>query len=461
MSAQNNIKTVIPISQPDSPTALDSNGNEDEKTHVYVYEKGASWVTVALLQIGDIVGTGVLALGKTFSHVGYVPSALLMAFFLPFNVYVGYIMQETYLLCPEGKNTSKMAYATTNSKPFAIVTRILYYSFLLCVLAQYMELIAQNMGNLIPGIHGCHWEYSIISIICMLPFLQFKTLHESHTLQFINTISISLMVLFSVCYMLKNMHSTDIPSSYNYIEPEDRAVAIDDDIDVEGFIGTVLSLVFAFCGNIIYFDFLSEMPKPHKFYKSLFISTPYQLVVYSLAGFVQYSYLGKNTSGMIFEVIPKDNPLYGACAFLLIIHLFCAYMLKSTITCNSVLNSVNPELYKNEGMKGRLAYFGVTLAVALFSFIASSSIPNFFTLMDFVSAFQIAPLSFIIIPLCLVFARKKSGVQVSLSKNIIIFSVITIGVAICGMGIYTNSLELSDTFSGKIAGSKPWECNRT
>ena len=145
------------------------------------------------------------------------------------------------------------------------------------------------------------------------------------------------------------------------------------------------------------------MERPAEFYKAFWISSPYQIVVYSLAAFVQFSYEGASAgnNGMIFKAIPVSNPLYGI------------------------------------------------------SFLISSSIPSFFALMDLLASFMVAPLGFIIPPIFVLLTRRSVSVPSSWHSKLALGSTMLLGAVLTVVGVVLSIQGAAESFRN---GEPPFHC---
>jgi hypothetical protein len=221
----------------ETKTALLTAGEPEEQE--VAHEKRASWQTVGQLQVGDIVGTGVLALGSAVAQVGYAPAAIMLPLFLLFNVYAGVVLQEVFLVFPAATNFAKMARLTSGgNKPFTLLVSALYHAFLLSILAQYVQVLGFSLKAIFINAQLCNYVFVAIGCAILLPLAQGRTLNDTRSLMYINTISITLCVFISLGYMLLFMG-----------ESTAQTYAFNRDATFAGVVSAVLKLCFAFSGK--------------------------------------------------------------------------------------------------------------------------------------------------------------------------------------------------------------------
>lgn len=368
----------------------------------YEIEKKMSWKTAGLIQLCDVVGVGVLGLGSTVASVGILPAVFLLLFYSVCCTYSGFILQEVFLVYRHGHSYPLMAkYVSNNNFWFKNLVRLLFYLFILLNLAQYVNLLSASVQALFINLKLCSYLYGLVALVMVLPLNQLRTLNDNRSIQVVNSLCITLVIVISVMYIWLNLHKVQ-RSPLQLVNPN---------VNFHVAISAVSQFFYALTGNIIFPQIMAEMEKPETFYKAFSISVPYQVVMYALASISQYAYYGPELSQksiLIFEAIPMDNPLYGTCAFLLLIHVMCTYLINATIVARVWHFQLDKESVNSKNVKGSAVWFGCTVLVAIFAWMVSSSIPNFLTMMDFVSALVASPCGFILPVVFLLLTRRNT-----------------------------------------------------
>ena len=431
---------VEPLDPAERAQAVSVEGEE------FAIEKKASWVTVGFLQVGDVVGTGILALGAGVALIGWVPGVLLLLGGLVVNIYAGVILQEVYLAFPSGRNLPLMAKAVFGSGAFTLICWVLYYIFFVCLLSQYVQVLGSSLKALLIYLELCNYEFTLLGCLVVLPLVQGRTLAAARPLMVINTVSITLCVLISVVWMLCHMDSSDA-----------QTVAFNLDASYNDVLSALNKFVFAFNGNVVYPEMLDEMVKPAKFYKAFWLSSPYQLTMYSVASLTQYGYQGAaaaSSGALIFEAIPTANPLYGVCAFLLLVHVAMAYLVKATIMARDLHLRLSPATVNEPGPRARAIWFAITVALLFGAWLVSSAIPSFSALMDITSAFVITPLGLILPAVLTLGVRRRAGAVLKCG-NAALLSLVLFGIAMTVMGAVQAVTGAKESFDN---GEPPFYC---
>ena len=412
----------------------------------FAIDKKASWVTVGLLQVGDVVGTGILALGAGVALIGWVPGVLLLLGGLAVNIYAGVILQEVYLAFPSGRNLPLMAKAVFQNGAFTALCWVFYYLFFVCLLSQYVQVLGSSLNALLIYLELCNYEFTLLGCLVVLPLVQGRTLAAARPLMVVNMVSITLCVLISVVWMLCHMGSSDA-----------QTVAFNVDASYNDVLSALNKFVFAYNGNVVYPEMLDEMAKPAKFYKAFFLSSPYQLAMYSFAALTQYGYQGAaaaSSGALRFQAIPTANPLYGVCAFLLLVHVAMAYVVKATIMARALHLRLSPDTVNERGPRARAIWLAITVTLLIGAWIISSSIPSFNALMDITAAFVITPLGLVLPPLLTLGVRRRAGALLN-RANAALFALASFGIAMTFMGAAQAVMGAKTSFDN---GEPPFYC---
>jgi len=312
------------------------------------------------------------------------------------------------------------------------------------------------LKSLFTNLEGtvCNYEFTLLAVVMLLPLIQLRTLNDSRAIQLVNTASITLVVVISVCFMWKHMAD---PVGANPELKIGEKVLVNTNADWIDVFSALSKFAFAYMGNYIFLEMIAEMENPKDFHKSFYISSPYQLFFYAIAAMTQYAYEGSEAgnNGFLYHTIPKNNPLYGACAFLLLVHMLAAYLVKGTIVARLIHVKLFPATVNDRGVKGTVHWFIITLVVALFAFLISSSIPSFGALMDFLGSFQVPLLAFALPPLFLFFCRKAVSKQLSCFERVALVGLILLSVVLTGVGLVSASIGISRSWA---AGQSPFYC---
>jgi amino acid permease len=448
----------IPVVERQVGRAGDDEACSLESDAMLHIEKKASWTTVGVLQLSDVVGVGILAIGSGIALVGYVPAMFLFCFMLAINIYAGVLMQEVYLLCGQGAyDLPNMARLAVGRRWFTWLVTALYYSLLFSLIAQTLGVLGSTIKALLPNSPMCNWSFTLIAACLVIPLAQVRTLADSRAMQIVNTVTITLCVLISVWYMWARMADGTVPEAQG--AERQGAYALNDQASVDGVIAALLRFSFSFSGNVIFPQMLHEMSKPQKFYKSFYISSPYQLVMYSIAGFTQFAYEGQlalTDSALIFQAIPTTDPLYGGCALLLAIHVALGYVTKATVAARALHGVVSPRTLNERSRTGQAWWLLCTLLVAFGSFLLSSAIPSFNALLGLLSAFQNAPLAFVVPAVLLVGARHKHASASARGRSLVMPALLFgFGIVLTALGMQQSTKGAKESFAN---GQPPFYC---
>ena len=155
---------------------------------------------------------------------------------------------------------------------------------------------------------------AIVTFAMAIPLNQARSLSGLEFLAYVNSTSI-VVALFISCGFLYSYGAPPLDDYYaqggaNAGDPDVQYYKVGttgliaDDITFLSFFSAVSKILFAYTGQLLYFEIIAEMVKPEDFPKAFLVSGPYQVGMYTLVSTTGYAYLGSEISGFIIDVIP-------------------------------------------------------------------------------------------------------------------------------------------------------------
>merc|ERR1719473_343580 len=89
-------------------------------------------------------------------------------------------------------------------------------------------------------------------------------------------------------------------------------------------------VVYAYGGNWMYFEIMSEMKEPKDFPKAYSVNGPLQLGFYLIAGLVGYAYRGDQAKAYLLDELEFGTG-FRVASLMLFLHVLITYSIKSTV----------------------------------------------------------------------------------------------------------------------------------
>ncbi|KAH9250929.1 hypothetical protein BASA81_011317 [Batrachochytrium salamandrivorans] len=325
------------IDQEHQHVAEDGSEEEESKSAM---PKTATWQSVGLLLIADVVGAGVMTLATAFAELGWVLSLTSLVFWYVASMYVGLLVQTAHVAYPECENFMQLGKASFGRKA-ELCAGVLVYVFVFFALGDYVLILGETlemmsttaesaMGEQGNGSKCAHLFYSFIASILLLPLSTVRLLGNTTGMMLVNAISILASLLIAFVGVAVDRANVDT------VNPIPQTEWFSSQLSLYTFFHAQALFAFAFSGAYLYLEIIAEMQDSREFRKSLlYLSGPFQFSIYLLAGSVGYLLFGSKANGLLIKMVPFGF-CYQLAAFLLSVHMVLTFLVKGTILSRAV-----------------------------------------------------------------------------------------------------------------------------
>ncbi|GBG24785.1 N amino acid transport system protein [Hondaea fermentalgiana] len=411
-----------------------------------------SWKTVGMIEIGEIVGVGVLTMGLAFEELGYVLAIVLIGILGPVNIYMGILLSRSYQVFP-----SSVSYATLADLcmwPWAgYVLKFVTYIYFVFVASSYFLALSQTLEIAFWGVELCQPLWSIIAFCALIGPIQVQSFSGAQIVFWINFGLIVVAILLVLIYMFINMKDSDGRDSVYAGTPPS--------ISWLTFFGALSKITFAYLGCFVFLEIIAEMKTPSDFPKSFRISAPVQIGLYIIVGIISYTYSGENASDSIIKLVDPETygGLLSAAAACLCLHLMVSYFIISLTWHKQVHQYVSPSTYGKTNLKSRLIWFCISFLTLIFAYVISNGVTFFDSLVSLLGSL-FGPILGFHAPIIFFFlARRKEGRPISWLEKTICAIIFIYATVLLTAGTAANIITLRDDFSD--SDTQPFTCTRS
>mmetsp|Transcript_5930 Transcript_5930/g.10310 ORF Transcript_5930/g.10310 Transcript_5930/m.10310 type:complete len:453 (+) Transcript_5930:28-1386(+) len=420
----------------------------------YELPRNAHWLTVSKLQIGDMIGVGVLAIGSAFANLGWVLGLVFSIGFLPLNIYLSLLMWEARNIHPKATSFPLMAKATINNKGFTLVTLLSLYLLILLIEGSYLIQLGASLSDIAYGNDICkYWWSIIVCAFLMLPMLMVRTLNSARWFLWVNCACILVTVLIVVGYILAQL--SEHGKSPENVSGTDVIPA---DMTWKTFFGGFSTLAFAYNGMIIYLEMMAEMKKPEDWPKTFTVSGPFQIILYLLVGVSAYIYLGaaaNNGGGSLLDYLPKGSAISVVSNVLLFLYLSVAYLIKGNIMTRVFHNAMFPKTLNHRTRESYVHHSISATLVIVITYLIANAVPIFSQLIQ-ITGSLLVPITGFIMPITFVwYSRKSVGIRTSNLEKVGFVLILIVFITLTIVGTLANVLSIIDTYKS----SPPFTCH--
>lgn len=358
-----------------------------------------SWPATSFLIMGEVMGSGLLALPYAAVNLGWVLSMITVTLFAFVSSYSGNMLalvKNEFL--PHADGYADLAHATVGPR-FGLFTRIL----IVVNWTLLMPYFIIGTGNAISGVASsssgmCGYYWTLIAAgLIWLP-AQFTTLTY---ISYLSTPSTAAIVIAAIMLLV----DVGVNASTGFGALTDvGVVAPTGKSGFEAFVtvfGALSSFVFAYQGQDMFCEIMQEMSDSREAPKAVTVSYCCMAASYTICVVVAYGFQGRSVAQFLPDTL-DDGPIKTIVNVLVAFHILCAYVMTSNLVCKifyALLFPSSPLLLastgtRDEALSVRLRWMVVTSALLAFSFLIANLIPAFSAMQSLLGALCAAPIVF-------------------------------------------------------------------
>jgi vesicular inhibitory amino acid transporter len=386
----------------------------------------SSWQQTTLVVMGQVMGTGVLALPHACTQLGWVVGLSAIAIFACAGTYAGILLARSRVLQAEAPTSYADLARLTGGPSFGTFTRvaicgswtlILPYYLLSCAQAgqlAFTPLLGEHAGSL------CTWHWTAATAVALLPALQLRTLHQLSTLAFVSTVSVVVAIAIVLSsLLLQPLALPPGPATDTELAPPGLhsgrtslwPPALSSPMQLYAHTGEI---IYAFQGHSIFLELVREMRSPAQFGRALYVSNALMAGAYMLTSAIGYAARGGDVAGFL----PDSMAEGGARAVvggLLAFHTAVGYLITALPLQRevSLLLRRRPARHATPssstdgatftfgggstgpaGPPGALSWLLISLGLVTFSFVVANGIPFFAIFQSLLGSLTGAPILF-------------------------------------------------------------------
>lgn len=409
---------------------------------------GATWTTAAQLMVADVVGVGVLTLATAMADLGWVLGLTCLLLFFPLNVYTGLLLWKVKKYYPRSVTYFHMMRALFPGNTAASAfCGVIIYVHLVTVLGDYVLVLGQSLGLIFYDHYVCKPWWILWGCLCIIPFHQLRLLNEINWLCWLNMATITAAVLLSLGYLI----SLPLEEARNGAIIE----AIPHNLAVKNFARAFSKFAFAYAGQFLYLEIMSEMKEPNHFPRTFLFAGNYQVGMYLLVACVGYYTKGDGADGLLVQYLPFGNALRAA-SLLLFVHMIVTYLVKATVVTRAIHLYLSPKHVNDKGIRGKAEWFAISSALLGMSFIIGNSVPFFDELTGLIGA-SVVPIACWNIPIAFYIKMcSLQGIKIHKAEWLLLGFLFLLGITLVIVGTLINAEDIITRWE---EFGNPFECH--
>jgi len=391
------------------------------------------YLTVATIQIGEVVGAGMLTLPSSFRQLGWALGVFFLLFMGICNAYIGIILSQAKTLHPLLASYEDLVEVALTSRFLAKIANSILIIYSIFTMSSYLVGMIEAIEMAFFETNLCSSVWGVLVVVFMIVPVQVRDLTEARFLMWANMILICVTVVCSILYML--LHFDEHRASFAIVTE-----VIPSNMTWLDFFGGVSQIAFSYCAAYFYLEMMREMRDPSDFPKSLAVAIPFQTGVYLLVAVVGYLYDGQNSQDLITKMIdPRTSPgIFRVACVSLFFHLNISYLIFGTMCARKIHVIVHPNTLEDKSIKGKLVWLAITVSLLCIAYLIANIIPVFGSIVAIIGSSFIPTLGISIPVFCTIALRQQLQITTNLFEKVVLGSLFCLSVLLSLAGTGAN-----------------------
>ena len=372
----------------ESKTNMDATASSTELGSESTGEIGTArtpWYGTSAFLVSEIMGTGVLGLPNVAITLGWTAALISIPLFAMFAAYAGFQLRTVKLAHPEVKSFGDAATLLVGPR-FGTFTK---YCMLLnwgSLAVYYIIAIGGGIGNISSaGLLSCNMGRTIVAALLLIIPTQCRDFHMIS--KYLSAPSTLAIVVAIVLIIVSLVHNDD------WAPADKTTVGVEPGTTVFDFLQSLSSIVFAYQGQSIFMELMSEMKKPKEFTKSLNVAYLLMVIVYAATVIIAYGFEGNAVEGFLPDSLSVGKAKT-AVGVLVVFHVMVAYVIAIQPFHMWLHSTFFPKTFNSSSCQGRTHWFCITVCYIIFAWVIVNLIPFFGDLQALIGSTLGAPIVF-------------------------------------------------------------------
>eukprot|EP00039_Didymoeca_costata_P025424 m.13251 g.13251 ORF g.13251 m.13251 type:complete len:502 (-) comp4820_c0_seq1:88-1593(-) len=428
----------------------------DAKQDGHKANEGMSWLDASFMITAIILGLGVLGLPQAVSRLGWLWGTLIVCVGASVAIYSGLLINKAVHTVTERFELRPTTYSMLvenalgpNTGIFCHVVQQTYLGGII-ISCQLTAGYCLRQIFYYSGFEACIYIAHAIIAALMLPVMQIKSLREANIIAIIGVGAVIICLIMFMIELLKESHpkprtSTDFPKGSSAMYAAQACSTI----------------LFAYQGQTIFPEIMSEMTNPEDFPKAVYSSIWFMTSVYLIVALLGYYAMGSDSTYLqTWADDVMGNSLVTTLAnALLAIHVMVGYAINGNVFNKALFKALfarkdGAEVAADmvDSKPGNLPWFGVTCITVFGAYLFANLVGDLDGLISLIGAFCGTCLT-ILFPVAAVMHLQKKflGPLEKVGHSIIFLA----GLALLGFGSYSSCIEI---YKDAKASGGPFSC---
>jgi len=358
-----------------------SHGSQDHP-HGHVGSARTPWYGTTVVLLSEVMGTGVLSLPFAAKTLGWALTLISIPLFALVATYSGWLLA---FVKHEHHDFGSYADASTEllGHAFGAFTKACMLINWGALALYYMIALANGIGDLFDGM--CGYQRTIIAALILVLPCQCR---DFYNISKYLSIPSTLAILILLVIVMVNLSEDDIApfAQSTTLEPLPNTSLFD-------LLGALSAFVFAYQGQSIYLELMSEMKDSSQFTTACSSAYFCMSIVYALTVTIAYGVKGSDTPAFLPDSMQNGLAKRTAGA-LVILHIAVSYVICCQPLHDWLHSKIFPQTHHKESRLGTIHWFLITTGYLVFGFVVGNLIPFFADVQSLIGSLFGAPIVF-------------------------------------------------------------------
>ena len=361
------------------------------------------WYGTFIVIISKVMGTGILSLPFAAVTLGWATTMIALPLFAVACAFTGYQLQTVKLAHPELTSFADAGHKLVGPR-FGVFSRTLMICTWIGESIAMLITVSNGIGSIYnEGILSCNITRTAIAALILVIPSQTRDFHSvAKYLSFPSTLFIILVVITIAAALIENLKDGDATFG------EATRISLAPATNILSFFGALSSVTFAFQGQSIFMELITETKNPKEFTKSSSFAFAIMCFFYMFAVIVAYGVDGDQVVGYLPDVLTA-GAVKTFVNILVVLHVTVGYVLSMQAVHSYAHSKVFPKTFKSESTPARIHWLLITVSFIFFAFVIANLVPFFSDVNSLIGALLGAPIVFGFPSLYYLLAKKTKG----------------------------------------------------
>lgn len=370
------------------------NDNTAANHHHHIGSARTPWYGTTIVLLSEVMGTGVLSLPFAARTLGWAWTVLAVPLFAIVAAYSGWLLARVKF---EFKAFGSYADATDTllGPRLGQFTKICMLVNWGATAIYYLIALSDGIGDLLYGKLSCDYQRSLIAIMILVLPCQCRDFYNIS--KFLSAPSTMAILVLLAIVMIRLLQDNDLHESENNNDklPFGYSTTFGPlpDTNLFDFLQAMSAFVFAYQGQSIYLELMSEMKDARQFPRACNLAYTFMSFIYGFTILVAYGMKGIDTPEFLPDSVPAGvaRRIAGA---LVVLHITVSYVIACQPLHNWLHCTIFPQTYQEESTLGSIHWFLLTVGYLMIGFVIGNLIPFFADVQALIGSLFGAPIVF-------------------------------------------------------------------